>query len=113
MPRPNIHRRGALSRWSWAHVGAEVKLAGQSVCLSASCLNTDCRPLWSAGGASCLAAQPGDGGLDALAVLRWWVGRRIDGMAAGAALQDDVVSGGFFIGEVVGRRQADGAVAKR
>ena len=31
-------------------------------------------------------AAPGDGGLDALAVLR----RRIDGVAAGAALEDDI-----------------------
>ena len=61
----------------------------------------------------CLAAQPGDGGLDGLAVLGWWVGRRVDGVAAGAALQDDVGGGGFFVGEVVGRRQADGGMAKR
>ena len=65
------------------------------------------------GWCGCLAAQPGDRGLDALAILRRREGRKVDGMAAGATLQDDVGSSSFFVGEIVGRGHADLALAKR
>ena len=49
------------------------------------------------------AAQPADCGLDAFAVLGRWIGGRVHGEAAWAALRDDVIGGGVFVGEVVVR----------
>ena len=51
--------------------------------------------------------------MDALAVLGRREGRGVDGMTAGAALENDIVGCGFFIGEVVGGWQADSTLAER